>query len=467
MTKYTITEDILFKNFLRSKPNISEATKTHYKAALTKFYKAIQEPLDLVISNCKNQQDRIIEKTISKGKDQQGNEIVEKQIITFDVNSPESYINIYINTFIDYCKETNIKTNSINNYLTQILAVLSFYGIKLPDIEKFDRTPPKWTLLSKEHFKFIINDCSLMYAGLIKFLMSTGMRLSDALTLSIGDYMLATSEYHNFIDVEDFIDNAPADMIGHWKFTPGKTARFNIECQTFNDPESNNIILQHLRKLKDEYYPMKNQEKGLDLKPSKDDALFGSQKAYFKRKLSQDSVSDTFYKKNKKLRNHCITLIDERISKGELSIDDRDKEIGKIPKFHAHACRKFFSSMIAKNCGNLRICALLEGHTAPLKTDGSYIEISVDDIKEAYLSAIPDLSLENTETRTYTSEVRREMEDKMEALGKENEALRQKYDEKEEEANQINERLSNIEKLLFDIDHRPRSREDILRRISK
>ena len=32
--EYTITEDILFTNFIRSKPNISEKTKRHYKPAI-------------------------------------------------------------------------------------------------------------------------------------------------------------------------------------------------------------------------------------------------------------------------------------------------------------------------------------------------------------------------------------------------------------------------------------------------
>ena len=120
MKAYTITEDKLFLNFIRNKPNISTKTKQHYKSALIKFYKANQEQLETIIHNCKSQQDRIIEKTISQGTDEQGNQIIEKQIIKFDVNSPNSYANMYINKFIDYCKATNVKTNTINNYLTQI-----------------------------------------------------------------------------------------------------------------------------------------------------------------------------------------------------------------------------------------------------------------------------------------------------------------------------------------------------------
>ena len=41
------------------------------------------------------------------------------------------------------------------------------------------------------------------------------------------------------------------------------------------------------------------------------------------------------------------------------------------------------------------------------------------------MAALPDLSLENVEAKVYTSEIRREMESKMEALQRENEALKQ------------------------------------------
>ena len=442
-TEYAITEDILFTNFIRSKPNLSEKSKSHYRAAMNKFYKATHEQLGIIIANCKNQQDRVTEKIIFQGEDSDGNKIVEKQIINFDLNSPESYINIYINTFINYCKETKIRTNTINGYLTMVCAVLNFYSVKIPEIEKFSRTTPKWNLLSKEDFKFVMNDGSILYASLIKFLISTGMRISDALSLSIGDFMNATKDYHNFVDVEDFIENAPSDMIGYWKFHPHKTQRFNIECQTFNDPESSNLILQNLRKLKNEYYPRKNRKNGLDLKPSKDDALFGSQKGYFKRNLTQDSVSDTLYIKNKKLRQHHINIIDEKIASGELSIEDREKMIEKIPKFHAHSCRKFFSTVIAKNCGNLRICAILEGHATPMKTDSSYVKIGYDELKEAYMSALPDLSLENTEVKVYTSEIREEMENKISDLEKKNEDYKRRMDE-------LIDDVSNIKKIFGD-----------------
>ena len=455
MKSYTITEDILFKNFLRSKPNLTEASIIHYKASLIKFYKAINEDsetiitLEDVISNCINQQDKVIEKTTSKTTDESGNTIIEKTITQFDVNRPESYINIYINAFVTYCNKTGIKTNSMNNYLTQILAVLMFYNVKLPNIEKFSRETSKWNLLTPEDFKFIISDSTLSHAKLIKHLESTGMRLGDALRKTLGDYMEATSEYHNYTDVNEFIENAPQDMIATWVFYPEKTKKFRIPCVTFSDPETNNLILQDLRKIKNEYLPRLNKEKGLNLKLTKDDALFASRKDNYKGHLAPRSVSDMFYKKNKKLRNHHISMIDEKIEKGELSIEDRDNEISKIPKFHAHGCRKYFISTISKNCGDLRLCALMEGHTSPVSTDSSYVKHDIKDVKEAYMSAIEDLSLENAEAKVYTSEIRKEMEAKLVELENKNRVLESENENLKEQHVKTEDRLDNLERLIL------------------
>ena len=145
-------------------------------------------------------------------------------------------------------------------------------------------------------------------------------------------------------------------------------------------------------------------------------------------------------------------MIDEKIKNGELAAEDRDAAISKIPKFHAHACRKFFQSTIAMNCGNLRICALMEGHSTPLRTDGSYIKIDVNEVKEVYMSAIDDLSLENTEVKVYTSEIRKEMEAKMRVLEEKNQKLEAEVSE-----------IGNIWKELDDMKRRQDIWEEIKR----
>ena len=253
--------------------------------------------------------------------------------------------------------------------------------------------------------------------------------------------MDGTRDYHNFTNVDDFIDHAPSGMICTFEFYPHKTKRFELPCITCIDPETTDLILQNLRRIKNEYLPRINKKYGLNLNLSKEDALFGNQREYFKGPISTHSLSDVFNKKNKKLREHRINQIKEKIEKGEIAEEDFEKEVEKIPKFHAHGLRKFFHTVIAKNCGNLRICAIMEGHTAPLRTDNSYVKIDAKEIKEVYMSAIEDLSLENTEVKIYTSEIRREMEEKINSLENMNAGLQSEIDKMDE----IMARLEKLE----------------------
>lgn len=462
---YTIKEDVVYKNFITSKTNATESTIKNYEKTLKKFCKATNETLENIVSKCKNQQEKVIEKTTYVGTDDDGNKIVEKTITRFDVNSIESYIKIYFDTYINYCKSRGNKNTSINLEVLIIKAFFKHYNIITPSHETLENDTENWNLLTKEDFNFIMSDSPLMHQILISFLKSTGMRLGDALTQTIGDFMENTSEYHNYINVEEFIDNAPSDMIGTWEFYPKKTKRHQVKCITFNDPETSNLILQYLRKLKNESIPLINKKYNENNKLSKQDPLFGSKRFYFKKAVTAHAISNMFSDKNKKFREYRIALIKEKIKNNEIAIEDFEKEVEKIPRFHAHACRKYFETMIARNCGDLRICAILEGHTPPMSTDSSYIKIDIKDVKEAYMSALEDLSLENTEVKVFTSEIRREMEAKIDSLVQENESLKQQYDEKEDKFNDMEERLSTVEKLFSNVEDM--SDEDILKLFSK
>ena len=440
-----VTEDVYYTNFIKSKTNITDLTKLNYQRALKKFVLATNTPLEKIVTECKNQQDRVIEKIINHGTDEEDNQIIEKRIITFDVNSPDSLIKQYLDKFINSAREKGNSNTTIGQNLMLITSFLKYYKITLPDMEKLKKDPKKWYLLEKEDFKYILNDSPLIHASLIKFLQSSGMRISDALSLSIGDFMEATRDYHNFIDVNEFIDNAPADMVGTWYFHPQKTMKFQVPCLTFNDPETSNLILQHLRKIKNEYIPYAKKKYDYDKVISKNDALFGSQKSKYIEPLHPNPTGTQFWVKNKKLREWRILKIKEAIKNGEIAPEDYDKEVAKIPRFHAHACRKYFETTIAKNCGNLRICTLMEGHVSPIATDSSYIKQDIENVKEYYMSAIDDFSLEKTKVKVYTSEVRKEMEEKINMLEKQ-------VQEKDAEVNEMKATLSKVDDVLARLD---------------
>lgn len=456
---YQVSEDIYYNNFITSK-NITDKSKYNYEKILNKFTTATHTTLEKIITDCKNQQDKVIETIIKHGQDGNGNEIIEKRITSFDVNGPDSKIKLYLDTYINYCKNKGNSNTTIKQNLMLIKAFLKYYNITIPDLKTLKKDTKKWYLLTKEDFKYILNDSPLIHASLIKFLQSSGMRISDALTLTIGDFMEATREYHDFVDVNEFIDNAPADMIGTWYFHPQKTIKFEIPCLTFNDPETSNLILQHLRKIKNEYIPYAKRKYGVDKVISKNDALFGSQKSMYIEPLSANPTASQFWQKNKKLHDWRVSKIKEAIQNNEISAEDYDKEVAKIPRFHAHACRKYFESTIAHNCGDLRICTLMEGHVSPVSTDSSYIKQDIQNVKEVYMSALDDFSLEKTEVKVYTSEIRKEMEAKMKDM-------EQKYNDKEAEVKDMEDRLSTIEKLLFEIDSKEDTKEDILKHYSK
>ena len=414
---YNVENDPILQGYYKQKPHLTPASRYSYKVSLNKFCKTNQITLTQLINECKMQQNKVIEK-ITHIETKNNEEIIEKTIIKYDVNGPDSKLKKYLDKFVERCQQEN-KNTTINNYVATIKIFLKYQDIEFPKWKPLTDDAEKWHLLTKEDFNYIISDLILTHAALTEFLLSSGMRIRDATSLTIRDFMQATQEYHNYVDVEEFIDNAPQDMIGSWYFHPHKTQRMGIECQTFNSPGASNRILQLLRKLKDEYYPEKNKQTGLNLTISKDQPLFGSRLSCYKKKIPPKSLADTFWKKNKKLRAWRIAKIKQQIEDGKLSIEDYEKEVKKIPKFHAHACRKYFETMISRNCGDLRICTLLEGHVSPVATDSSYIKQDVDIVKEAYMVAIPDLSLENIETKVYTSEVRREMENKISELEKE------------------------------------------------
>lgn len=435
---YNILEDIYFTNFLNSKPNLTDLSIKGYRQILTKFCKANNKPLSEIINDCKSQQDVVIEKTIFQGNDADGNQIIKKQLIKFDVNAPDSKVKLFLNRHIEYCLEKGNSNVTINSNMTQIKAFLKFYNITLPNMETLDDDSRNWYLLTKEDFKYIINESTIGHASLIKFLMSAGMRAKDVTSLTIGDFMEATKDYHNFTDVDDFIRNAPDGMIGTWNFHPHKTQKFKIQCVTFNDPESSNLILQNLRKIKNH----------VDRDMSKNDALFGSQIGDYKKSITPGSIAVEFWKKNQKLHDWRVLKIKERIQNGELSNEDYDKEVAKIPRFHAHGCRKFFETTIARNCGDLRICTLMEGHVSPVATDSSYIKQNVSDVKEYYMAALDDFSLEKTEVKVYTSEIRKEMEAKIRSLETKNEELENKLDK----INELESVVNNITDWMGDLD---------------
>ena len=467
-SSYSVINDKIFKAYANDKKNNSEKTMKEYRKTLDKFCKAIDKPLNEIIDELKMEQSVKVEEIIS-----QDNNKTLIRTLEFDVNGPDSTVKKYHHQFESYCLNRGNKNSTANKHIKRVRTLLKANDIKLPKWEFLKEEPPKWELLEKEDIKFVLDECSIIHKSLILFMLSSGMRVGDCVTLTIGDFMDATRAFHDFVDAEDFIDNAPQDMMGFWSFEPGKTERYDIKCKTFNSPESSNIILQNIRRLKNEYYPRKRKrlekklkdetdeekreelkEKIETLKISKNNALFGSRNSLYTGQMKVESISTLFPAKNKKLRDWRISKIKKAIEDGEISAEDYDKKVAEIPKFHAHACRKYFETMISRNCGDLRICTLMEGHASPVKTDPHYIKKEYNEVQEIYLQAIEDLTIENIDSKLLSNKKISELESTIKSLTEGQEEKDNIIKQQEEEIKNLKENQSNLDNTVENLSER-------------
>ena len=123
--------------------------------------------------------------------------------------------------------------------------------------------------------------------------------------------------------------------------------------------------------------------------------------------------------------------------------------MSKIPKLHPHICRKFFSTIVSNNCGDIRVCALLEGHSDGLPNDRQYIKKTVHDIKEIYINDIhDDLSLANVETKIITNEETEELNKKVSEVDKKIEALTNENIEKDKQIEELKQIVSQTQEQM-------------------
>lgn len=425
LKKFDVDNDPLFKNFKRKKEGkgLSPNTIKGYRDSLNKLCRSNEEHLSTIVETCKiNQRSRIDNETST--------------LIEFSPNDINSAVYQYMDNFLTYCEENGNTNNTINRGMTFVRTFLDSYDVKLPKWELLDSDTAKWQPLTKGDINFVLNHCNILYISLTTFLASTGMRISDALSLTIGDFMKATAEYHNFNDAEDFIDNAPQDMMGYWSFHPKKTQRHGIVCKTFNSQESSNYILQNLRRIKNEYIPAKNKKNNLNLKLDKNSALFGSRNQYFLKPPNVKSLTRFYEARNKEFHEWKLAQIKENLDKGIIAAEDYEEEVKKIPKVHAHAFRKFFIDTI-RNYGNVEVCVVLEGHKELVSTDKSYVKPNKDRAKEVYIKALHALSIEEVEARIITDSQAEELKQEVKSLNK-------KLEEKDKETQKYKDEIARL-----------------------
>lgn len=441
---YNIEKDIYVKDYFNEKDDLRKDTVNSYKNSIKQFSNANKETIKNIVENCREQQKSRV------GED--------GGITEFNPNQPDSFIKECLNNFKEYCIKRGNKNSTINDKMENIFVFLNHYEIKLPRRKKLENDRKKWYKLSKEDVRYILKDCNVVEKGYITFMISTGLRRWDVSELTIGDFMEATQkmDYHNFVDIDDFIDNAPDDMIGFWDLIPHKESKNKIPCKTFNSPESSNLILQNLRRIKNEYMPKKSEKENIEIKLEKGDALFGSRKKYYKETLTKEAMTNAIRAKNPRFKEWRIKQIDENIKNKKISKEDREKEIEKIPIVNPHAFRKFFTNAVDTYGGlSLRANLVMEGHSSKVPTDTHYLQKQKEELFLGYKRILPHLTImEDIEVRLLTNEEGEELNNKVTILEGEKKSLEKKIEtlEKEKEK-EIKEQQEIIEQLQKQIEN--------------
>ena len=386
ITDQQIIEDPKIQNFLFTKQSNQQLTKRKYLLVLKKFFRTIQiTPTNLI--------DKI---TI-----EQRNKIVDNTIIEYDPN--QGTLTYIINNWVKTSQENGIRNTTIKSQLGVIRTFLKTYNIKQPNTIQLNCKNKEWYLLTKDIIKTAIDLANIQQRAIFSFAASTGFRVGDISRFTIGDFIQATYEYHHCTELEDFLNQAPKNMMGYWEFYPHKTQRKEIKCKTFNTPESSNYILDYLKYRKSKII-LSNRKNNTKVVMKKSDGLFAPSRDIRKKHYVHRAMGSIFDRMNVKIHKLEVEKLNAKLRNKEISQETYDQQIQEIPKFKAHQLRKYNHSILADHGVSLRVAAIMEGHKLPGENAKSYIKISKESIKQNYLECLEDLSFEKTEVNKITTQ---------------------------------------------------------------
>ena len=291
------------------------------------------------------------------------------------------------------------KQNTAQLYLTVTLSVYRHMGVNVQALPYFSRkqvktNPPIYydDLPDKEVLQLVIGVCNPFMKAVTLFLSSSGCSRIDTLNIKLKDYLSATWEYHHKNNIYDAIQEM--QTIKH-QIIP----TFNLKRQktgkqyfTFCSDEAVRAINDYL----------------LTRDLSKSDKLFKCNKDYFSTQFR--SIND------------------------ELGLG----EIGDYGRFRPHMLRKYHASRLYESGMDKYKIDQLQGRRKE-KIQEAYFKDSPSTLKEEYIKCLDNLIVQG---------------ELMDCKSTEYIELERKYKDKEREVESMNNRLSDIEKILYDDDIR-------------
>lgn len=290
-------------------------------------------------------------------------------------------------------------SSTVLGEISRIQTIYRHFGIEIHDLPKLSIKNLKTSkpvvfmdLPDKKIIKDALKIANPIMRAIILFQVSSGCARNETLSLSIADFMEATSEYHNGGSVENVLYTLKdrLDVVPTFRLKRIKTGKYYY---TFCTPEAVNEIISYMIGSNRELNP--------------EDKLFD---------LSKEWMVAQFSNLNNKLKlGKC----------------------GTFNRFRSHMLRKFHASQLynAENSLTLDEIDSLQGRSKNTVRTTYFME-NPSNLKEKYIAAM-DVLMINSEVETYTV--------KSEAY----EELEKEVENKNEEVKQMGDRLDKVEKMIL------------------
>lgn len=252
--------------------------------------------------------------------------------------------------FRDFLVNGDLSPSTAKTYFSKVKTFYMHFEIEIPYLPtvQYDRDyeTSYFDLPTKKHIHDALEIVSVDLKAVILFMSSSGTAKAETLSLSVGDFIHATVEYHDGGHIKDVLDQLEmrSDVVPTFYLKRIKTGKYYY---TFCSPEATDMIVKYLK------------IRG-NLKT--DDRLFD---------FSDAALLNRFKEINDSMGWGCK---------------------GRYRFFRTHALRKFHASNIGLNAEYIDA---LQGRSKN-RVHETYIKINPDKLKEVYKSAMHNVMIGET-----------------------------------------------------------------------
>jgi len=288
------------------------------------------------------------------------------ELIREALDDEEKYKNIHkrgiYDRILDFrtslVKTGKLEISTINAKILKLHGLYSHYGVTFPPIKPLKNNQKQLTyydLPNKEHISMALDATGVQNQALILFLASSGTGRSECASITIEDFIDATSEYHSGGSLEDVIGELSAieePLVPTFSLKRFKTQK---EYYAFCTPEASFAILKYL----------KHRLKVLNLKDKNEGELDLSQPLFG---TTSRGIGDK------------LSVINDNLEFGVK---------GKFRFFKPSSLRKFFASNIGLSGEYID---MLQGRKRSSVQD-VYIKPNPKFLKEIYMEAMDNVTI--------------------------------------------------------------------------